>query len=128
MKKLIAGFALAFIASPAAQAWTGGGVETMRTMKANQTGPVVRIKGTQIPVHGCCGISCAPRHAMKRHQPVARCPQPAAHRSAKQQVRYHHAAPVQRPAPVYQRTQSVVSEKTYSQRVYRKPAHICPTR
>ena len=139
MKKLIAGFALAFLASPAAQAWTGG-IEDMRTMEANQSGPILRIKGTNIAANGGCGVShqrvrCAlPRHAAAhRPPPVARCPQPAMHRPMRssahhEQVVYHHAAPVSRPAPAYQRTQRVVSEKTYTQRVYQRPANTCPLR
>lgn len=118
MKKLIAGFALAFLASPAAQAWTGG-IEDMRTMEANQSGPILRIKGTNIASNGCCNVRCAPRQVVK-HRPKR---SPARH----SQVVYHRAAPV-RPVSVCQHTHGVVSEKMYTQRVYRRPANTCPLR
>lgn len=140
MKKLIAGFTLAFLASPVAQAWTGS-IEDMRTMQANQSGPILRIKGTNIPSNGCCGsvkpqVRCpTPRPVVEYRPcpPVVPCPQRARHYPARsaapqRQVVYRSVAPVKPSAPVYQRAQRVVSEKTYTQRVYRRPANTCPLR
>lgn len=66
MKKLIAGLGLTVLAVPSAQAWTGG-IEDMRTMRANEQGPFVRIKSyhTQT-VH--CG-HCNTRQSWGKHRP-----------------------------------------------------------
>jgi hypothetical protein len=118
MKKLIAGFVLAFMAAPAAQAWTGG-IEDMRAMEANQRGPVVRIKSQHVTVSTCrCHARCKPvvHRGQCRLRPHSA---PGAH-----QVVQRSVAP--RPQSTHI-TQRVVSEKIYVQNVKRYPARVCPT-
>ncbi|WP_236498850.1 hypothetical protein [Thiothrix winogradskyi] len=60
MKKLIAGLGLTVLAVPSAQAWTGS-VEDMRTMRANQSHPIVRVvKQYQTATLSC--EQCQVRH------------------------------------------------------------------
>lgn len=119
MKKLIAGFVLAFMAAPAAQAWTGG-IEDMRAMEANQRGPVVRVKSQYVTVSSCqCHVRCKPM--AHRGQQCRLRPQraPGAHQVVQRKV-----AP--RPSSTHIAHQ-VVSEKIYVQNVKRYPAKVCPT-
>lgn len=115
MKKWIAGMALAILAAPAAQAWTGS-IEDMRTMEANESGPILRIKGTNIAASCQCGIRQHRQRAVQQ-----RCATPP------RQV-VTRCAGAARPAPQYQRTQRVVSEKVYTQKVSRYPTNACPLR
>jgi hypothetical protein len=123
MKKLIAGFVLAWMAAPAAQAWTGG-VEDMRTMEANESGPVVRVKGHPgMPLPCGCGGQHRRAGGQVRHVQLCptrtRCGMPGAH-----QVVLRTVAP--RPASNHI-AQRVVSEKIYVQKVNHYPATVCPT-
>lgn len=105
MKKLIAGFVMAVVVSPAAQAWTGG-IEDMRTMEANERGPIIRIKSDRITV---CGV-CNPRYHAQRG------------------VRYTYRPHRYIRQPAYNQARRVVSEKIYVQKVHRYPATTCPLR
>ncbi|EIJ34345.1 hypothetical protein [Thiothrix nivea] len=74
MKKLIAGLGLTVLAVPAAQAWTGG-IEDMRTMRANESGPITRIKRYHVETIPCgqChgGYARAVRQQRPNHAPQA---------------------------------------------------------
>lgn len=67
MKKLIAGLGLTVLAMPSAQVWAGG-IEDMRTMRANEQKPFVRIKSYHTQIINC-GY-CYPVHRMKN--PICR--------------------------------------------------------
>ncbi|HPQ95214.1 MAG TPA: hypothetical protein PLN94_06480 [Thiolinea sp.] len=62
MKKVIVGVGLGLVAASQAQAWSGG-IEDMRTMQANEQGPIVRV--TNVRVDGWRGS--------RYHQPVGNC-------------------------------------------------------
>lgn len=72
MKKLLAGVGLTVLAVPSAHAWTGG-IEDMRTMRANESYPVVRIKSHRVTT--CCGYQHGYGQRYQHRQQVRR-PQP----------------------------------------------------
>ncbi len=126
MKKFIAGFVMAAAAAPAAQAggWSGP-MDEMRTMEANEQGPVVRVKHQYTQVVCCsCRISVAYRpHPCNRYRHPAHPMQRTAHQLVRRTVA--QPAPAR---PDYNRTQRVVSEKIYVQKVHRYPSATCPLR
>ncbi|MGB3915995.1 MAG: hypothetical protein WBL07_01025 [Thiothrix litoralis] len=68
MKKLIAGLGLTILAVPSAQAWTGG-IDDMRTMRANESRPIVRIQRYHVEVEkASCGQQCPLNYQRGRHQ------------------------------------------------------------
>lgn len=89
MKKLIAGLGLTVLAVPSAHAWSGS-IEDMRTMRANQSYPIVRVKSHHVTT--CCGYQRGyGRHHQYRQQ--ARRTQP----SGWQRTARVTAHPVMRP-------------------------------
>lgn len=89
MKKLIAGLGLTVLAVPSAQAWTGG-IEDMRTMQANERGPIVRIKRYHVNTVSCGQCQIRHGHAGRFSHHAAR----------PQQRRPHQATGWQRSARV----------------------------
>lgn len=112
MKKLLAGIGLTVLAVPSAHAWTGG-VEAMRTMRANQSYPVVRVKSHHVTT--CCGYSTG---YDRGHRQYHHKPQPTGwQRSAKVVPRPY----MQRPARPVHMT-AYYDPRPVSQ--YRAPAHV----
>ena len=95
MKKLIAGLGLTVLAVPTAQAWTGS-IEDMRTMKANESRPIVRIQRYHVETTTTCGQQCPVNYQRGGHR---------AHQAANQASGWQRSARVvphsfQRRAPV----------------------------
>ncbi|HRJ54448.1 MAG TPA: hypothetical protein PLE99_16930 [Candidatus Thiothrix moscowensis] len=105
MKKLIAGLGLTVLAVPSAQAWTGG-IEDMRTMQANERGPVVRVKSHRVTT--CCTTyyrhhqGRGQHHATGWQRSAQVAPRPPAQRQAKPAVVRMKAFYVPQPQAQYQ--------------------------
>ncbi|MBU0656293.1 MAG: hypothetical protein KJ914_14315 [Gammaproteobacteria bacterium] len=114
MKKLIAGLGLTFLAVPSAQAWTGS-IEDMRTMRANERHPVVRVKSHHVTTT-CCGYQRGYdqyRHQGHRQQATGW------QRSARVVQRPYMHRPA-RPATVHMK--AYYDPRPVAQ--YRAPAHV----
>lgn len=105
MKKLIAGLGLTVLAVPSAHAWSGG-IEDMRTMRANQSYPIVRVKSHRVTT--CCGYQRAHIRHNQCHQQMCRPQATGWQRNARigqhpmkpvRMTAYYNPRPIQR-APV----------------------------
>ena len=118
MKKLMVGVSLGLASMSQAQAWTGG-IEDMRTMQANESGQVVRVKSSRVE---CCrtrpGRSHGHQHEVKRiHQGTTYyCADATAMHQGHQQVR--HAQPARRVVNNQHRQHQLQQERARRQAMY----------
>ncbi|QLQ30531.1 MAG: hypothetical protein HZT40_01615 [Candidatus Thiothrix singaporensis] len=104
MKKLIVGLGLTALAVPSVQAGWTGSIEDMRTMQANESRPIVRVKRSYVDTASCgqCHIRYNPA---KQHtaNPYQRRPPQATgwQRSARVTPHISQRQPLARPVQMY---------------------------